>query len=119
MTATIDRYKKGLLEEREVVLKELQSVGRINPDNINDWEAVAGEMNNDPAEEEERATEITDFEERSAIEFELETRLNALTNALKRIENGTYGICSVCKKPIETERLEANYSAETCKAHMT
>ena len=96
---------------------ELSSVGRINPDNPKDWEPTAAKLNIGPAEIEERASEITDFEDRSAIEFSLEKRLAEVAAALLRIKKGTYGICRICKNPIEEERLEANYSADTCKEH--
>ena len=33
--------------------------------------------------------------------------LDAIDAALKRIEDGTYGICTNCGKPIPEERLEA------------
>lgn len=118
MIKNIAHFKKKLLEEKIRIEHDLGEVGRINPDNKNDWEPTAANLNIDPAEEEERAEEITDFEDRSAIEFELEKRVNELTAALERIEKDTYGICSICGGPIEEERLEANYSADTCKAHM-
>lgn len=118
MTPDIEYFRKKLLDEKARIRRELTDVGRINPDNKNDWEPVAANLNIDPAEEEERASELTDFEDRSAVEFELEKHLNEVTAALSRIENGTYGVCRVCKKPVETDRLEANYSAETCKAHI-
>ena len=38
--------------------------------------------------------------------------------ALEKMEKGTYGICEVCNKPIEEDRLEANPAAKTCKEHM-
>ncbi|OGZ13905.1 MAG: hypothetical protein A2942_02350 [Candidatus Lloydbacteria bacterium RIFCSPLOWO2_01_FULL_50_20] len=117
MTLNIEHYQKKLLEEKARLLRELKDVGRINPDNENDWEPVAANLNIDPAEEEERAEEISDFENRSAVEFELEKRFNEIERALERIEKGTYGVCSVCQKQIEEDRLEANYSAETCKTH--
>lgn len=118
MTLHIEHFKKKLEEEKVLVEQELRSVGRINPDNTNDWEPTAGNLNIDPAEEEERAGAVTDFEDRSEIEFELEKRLNEVDAALGRIAEGSYGICRVCKNPIETDRLEANYSADTCKTHM-
>ncbi|MDO8520658.1 MAG: hypothetical protein Q7S52_00920 [bacterium] len=110
-------FKKKLLEEKALLESELATVGRINPDNPKDWEPTAAALNIDPAEEEERASEITDFEDRSSIEFSLEKRFTDVRAALERIQNETYGVCRVCKKPIEHERLEANYSADTCKAH--
>lgn len=118
MAINIEHFKKKLLAEKASTERELGSVGRINPDNVSDWEPTAANLNIDPAEVEERASELTDFEDRSAIEFELETHLAAITAALGRIEAGTYGICRVCNNHIELDRLEANYSAETCKAHM-
>lgn len=118
MTLDTEHFKKKLLEEKVHIERELRDVGRINPDNKNDWEPIAAKSNIDPAEEEERAGEITDFEDRSAVEFELEKHLNEITAALERIQNDTYGICRVCKNPIEEARLKANYSAETCKTHM-
>ena len=38
--------------------------------------------------------------------------------ALKRIEENSYGKCSVCGKNIEEKRLDANPFAETCIKHM-
>jgi len=118
MTLSIEHFKKKLEEEKTLVEQELKSVGRINPDNADDWEPTAGNLNIDPAEEEERAGATTDFEDRSAVEFTLEKRFNEISAALERIAEDSYGICRVCKNPIEADRLEANYSADTCKAHM-
>lgn len=107
-----------LEEEKVSLIKQLQELGRINPDNANDWEPVAAELNIDQAEIEERASEITSFEERSAVEYELEAKLNQVNTALEAIANNSYGTCVTCKSPIEEARLEANPAAMTCKAHM-
>ncbi|KKU79169.1 MAG: hypothetical protein UY04_C0015G0023 [Parcubacteria group bacterium GW2011_GWA2_47_7] len=47
--------KQKLEIERALLLRQLQKVGRINPDNTADWEPVAADLNVDTAEEEERA----------------------------------------------------------------
>ena len=107
-----------LATEKTKLLSELSTVGRINPDNVTDWEPVAGALNAEQAETEERAGEITDFEDRSAIEYELEKRLNDVDAALARIEVGTFGLCMSCKNEIDEQRLLANPSAATCRAHM-
>ena len=39
--------------------------------------------------------------------------------ALERIDKGTYGICEVCKDPIETERLFADPLMTLCIDHLT
>ena len=117
MNSTASAYKSALEEELALLEKELQTVGRINPENPNDWEATA-EPVTETAEMESVASEITDFEDRSAIEFELEERYNDIKRALGAIEAGTYGVCHVCKGAIEADRLHANPAASTCKAHM-
>lgn len=113
-----DQYKKRLEEEKVFLERELSEVGRINPDNPDDWEPTAADLNIDTAEEEERATEVTAFEDRSAVEFTLEERLNKVKAALVRITNETYGRCGVCGNAIEPERLNADATAGTCKAHI-
>ena len=118
MTTHMINFKKKLEEEKSALTKQLQEVGRVNPDNISDWEPVAAELNISQSEVEERASEITSFEERSAIEYELETKLNEINTALEAIADNSYGFCRVCKSSIEEARLEANPSALTCKAHM-
>ena len=41
-----------------------------------------------------------------------------ILKALEKIEKGEYGTCEVCAAEIEEDRLEANPSARTCKAHV-
>ncbi|RNB91305.1 molecular chaperone DnaK [Brevibacillus fluminis] len=43
--------------------------------------------------------------------------LKEIDTALERMEQGTYGICTVCNQPIPQERLEALPQAMTCKEH--
>jgi DnaK suppressor protein len=107
-----------LSAEKIKLVEELKQVGRINPDNKDDWEPVAGNLNADQAEAEERAGEITDFEDRSAIEYELEKRLNDVDKALARIPEGKYGLCETCGIEIDEKRLLANPSATMCREHM-
>lgn len=44
----------------------------------------------------------------------LEADLIKVRQALKRIENGTYGLCAVCGQPIPEQRLKALPEAELC-----
>ncbi len=43
--------------------------------------------------------------------------LKEIDQALTRMEEGTYGLCTVCGEPIPHERLEALPQAQTCKEH--
>ncbi len=44
--------------------------------------------------------------------------LDKIDRAIKRIEDGIFGKCSVCDNMIELDRLSAIPYAETCKEHM-
>lgn len=118
MNTNISAAKHNLEEEFSLLEKELHSVGQINPKNPEDWEVSASEPLTETAEMETVAAEITDFEDRSSIEFELEERYNEVKRALAKIEAGTYGTCETCGVEIEGDRLEANPAAGTCKLHM-
>ena len=45
---------------------------------------------------------------------QFETRFDQVNEALERIEEGMYGVCANCGKPIMAERLEALPYAEFC-----
>jgi RNA polymerase-binding transcription factor DksA len=109
---------KERLEEEEVKLEaELLSVGRRNPSNPNDWEAVPQGTGGEP-DPVDAADLIAGFEDNTGIVKELETRFNDVLGALSRIENSTYGTCSVCGEEIEEARLVANPTAHTCLKHL-
>lgn len=115
----INYFKDKLEEELSLVEKELNDVGRKNPDNKADWEAEPADFDTDAADSSEAADRIEEFEENTAVLKELEIRYNDIKDALKKIEDGTYGICEVSGDPIEEDRLIANPAARTCKKHMS
>lgn len=108
--------KNRLLEEKTQLEAELASIGRVNPDNPADWEAVPQE--GETADINVQADQIEEYEGNTAVLKQLETRHNDVLSALKKIEEGTYGACEICGAPIEEERLNALPEARTCMAHM-
>lgn len=119
MTIDIKYFKEKLDAEKTRLEEELRVVGRKNPQNPADWEATpdTGMDNTDP-DKNIQADAVEEFEARNAVEAELENQLREVTDALTRIKNNTYGICSVGKEKIEEERLEANPAAKTCMKHL-
>lgn len=113
-------YFKGKLEEELALVEtELKDVGQKNPNNKADWEATPPkDFETDNADENETADKIEEYEENTAVLKEIETKYNDIKNALKKIAEGTYGICEISGEPIEKDRLEANPAARTCKLHM-
>jgi DnaK suppressor protein len=63
---------------------------------------------------EEEATESMELEKRLALESRLNSLLVEVEQALKKMENGTYGYCDVCKSPIDPARMEALPQAILC-----
>jgi RNA polymerase-binding transcription factor DksA len=111
-------FKEKLLAEKVSLVKDLSSVGRINPDNPNDWEATPGDVNERSADRNKLADNVEEYEARTATLKELEGSLKDVMDALEKIESGKYGICEVSGKQIELDRLEANPSSRTCKEHL-
>jgi len=110
-------YRTRLEEESGALEKELLSIGRRNPSNANDWEAVPPEVGQE-SDPNDRADLIAHFEDNTAILKDLEIRYNEVVAALSRITDGSYGVCTVGQEPIEEERLNADPAATTCKAHL-
>lgn len=63
---------------------------------------------------EEEATESFELERRLTLEKRLRDQLADVEHALGKFEDGTYGLCDDCGKPIAPERLEALPQASLC-----
>lgn len=111
---TIDTCKEKLLTERELLKKELATVGNKNPEIENDWEPAESDLNVPEADWNERADQMENYSENAAINNELELQLREVEEALVRIDNGVFGVCERCGSSIEEARLYANPSSRTC-----
>lgn len=63
---------------------------------------------------EDNAQEVTDFLSNKPVEMALERTLRDIKSALKRLDEGTYGICKYCDKPIDENRLLARPTSSSC-----
>jgi DnaK suppressor protein len=106
-----DRFRAALLEERNRISAAL--------DNLH--EETAGTLYDDAGEETaydnhlgDTATETYDRELDYTLEENSEHLLGEIDAALKRIDEGTYGICTNCGEQIPAERLEARPWATLC-----
>ena len=62
-------------------------------------------------------TEVTTtMEAELRVDTVAEQRRRVL-GALERLDEGSYGTCAVCARPIDDERLEARPEAATCREH--
>lgn len=110
------RARASLEEERSRLEGELKSIGQPNPAVPGDWELAPNTAETEP-DILDQAEITTAREDNAAILADLEARYTSVTDALARIEAGTYGTCEVCGAPIEEARLAADPSASTCTAH--
>lgn len=119
----LDKFKKILEDERSQLMSELSAIAKLDPHIKDNWIAdfpqmETGETGSHASRDEEQ-DEVEEYEVRLEAEHSLESQLLRVTQALHRIETGSYGICPNCKKQIPMERLEANPSAEFDIAHQT
>ena len=63
---------------------------------------------------EEEATESYELERRLTLEKSIREQLASVEHALQKFEDGSYGLCDSCGKPIAPERLEALPQATLC-----
>lgn len=109
--------KEKLEKERDILLEEVRDMGKLNPE-TGEWEATPMEQDIPEADQNDMADRFADYEEKSSMLRELGARLNNILRAIKGINRDSFGKCEVCKKSIESERLEVNPAARTCKEHL-
>jgi len=120
---TIDELKTALEKERDLLTKELETIATPDPNLPGDWDIKHEEWEETEITSEEElesgvnVNEIDEDMKNKALSDHLELRLKEVNNALKRIEDKTYGICQVCQKEIPLERLKANPAASTDIEH--
>ena len=115
---TLDQLKAMLEAEKETLYQELSGIGKQNPA-TGDWQAVPMETDGEAESDyTDQADYVEDFESRSARLGEIEKRYKEVTDALSKIDTGTYGICEKSGNQIEADRLVAKPAARTCKAMM-
>lgn len=106
--AQLDTARVALEAARAGLLKALAEhrggVSRI--------EAAQAELARLREEDDAQSDETRDFEQLVAARDQEEVQ--AVDDALKRLEDGSYGLCTSCGEPIAWPRLQAQPEAERC-----
>lgn len=103
-------YRDILLQERDRVAAAINHLHEDNSRSLED-ETEEETYDNHLADS---ATATLNREIDYTLEENAEHVLKAINEALQRIEDGTYGTCGRCGKPIAEERLEAIPYANRC-----
>jgi RNA polymerase-binding protein DksA len=106
-----DRFRETLLEARQRVEAAIQNLHDEHPGTLVEDSGEETAYDNHLAD---TATETYDRELDYTLEENSEHVLAEIDSALKRIEEGTYGTCTNCDRPIPVERLEALPWATLC-----
>jgi DnaK suppressor protein len=106
-----DHFRKVLLQERERVAAAIQNLQEDHAGTLSDEAGEESAYDNHLAD---TATETYDRELDYSLEENSEHVLAEIDAALKRIDEGTYGICTNRGEQIPVERLEARPYATLC-----
>lgn len=114
LDAAFRATRKEQLEEQKVSLEtELSRIAKKDPVG-EDYHARVEHVGR---ADDENVVEEVQYESARSVEQSLELHLREVNAALRRLQEGTYGMCAVCRSPIDRERLQALPSAATCLAH--
>jgi DnaK suppressor protein len=106
--ATFNLLRARLESERKRLIEEMEQLkSTIRPADERREGSPFGKR-------EEEATESYELERRLTLEKSIREQLASVEHALQKFEDGTYGLCDDCGKPIDPERLEALPQATMC-----
>ena len=113
MSTTIDteQLRQRMLEERRRVVDAIDNIHAENPGSIGEETEETTFQDNHLGD---IATATFDREMASTLEDNSTHVLTEIDAALKRVDDGTFGVCTRCGKPISPERLEALPWATLC-----
>src|SRR5687768_10986121 len=106
------RARKLLTEERARLSEALAGVQRDV-----DAQTESSELSSYDQHPGDMGSETFEREKDMSILESLESSLNDVDQALARLDEGSYGRCEVCNKPIGDERLEARPMTRLCVEH--
>ncbi|HEY7692423.1 MAG TPA: TraR/DksA C4-type zinc finger protein [Gaiellaceae bacterium] len=110
-TLDTEHFRTRLLDERRQVVGAIENIHAENPGSL-------GDETDEPTFQDNHlgdvATATFDREMASTLEDNSTHVLNEIDAALARIDDGTFGTCRICGKPIGSERLEALPWATLC-----
>ncbi len=102
MSINLRKQKERLEEKRKELQNDISRLTEARPTPVDPIEASEGSQ-----DFEEAAVDFNEMQQEQSIMVNQQALLQQVERALKRIEDGTYGKCIQCDKPIPEKRLEA------------
>lgn len=97
------KYRKLLEQQRDELAKEMRRLDDQAAGRSSEQEVVAAEDFDEPGGD--AAVDAVERQQARAMASEVRQILDLVNEALRRIDNGSYGVCEVCSKPIPAARL--------------
>jgi RNA polymerase-binding protein DksA len=107
----VDQARTALAEEKERLERIKADLGDIRGESQKD---SLEELSSYDQHQADVATETFDREKDLSILDTVEGELADIELALQRLDDGTYGTCEACGKPIGDDRLEAMPATRFC-----
>ncbi len=108
MTTNFNLLRSRLESEQKRLIEELEQLkANVRP-------AEERREGSPFGKREEEAAEAADLEKRLVLEKRTRDLFAEVEHALHKFEDGTYGLCDACGKPIDPARLEALPQASLC-----
>lgn len=109
MKLNLRKQRSRLEVKRSELERNIAGLTEAHPTPISSTEANEG-----PRDLEDVATDFLEVQQEQSILVNEQALLALVKNALQRLDDGTYGLCQQCGKPIPPKRLEALPWAERC-----
>ena len=102
MTIDLHNMKSRLEAKRDELRANISGLTDAHPTPTDSIEASEG-----PEDLEDQAVDFSEIQKEQSLLVNEQALLTEVLRALKRIDDGVYGICVVCGNPIPERRLEA------------
>jgi len=110
----IEKQKESLSKEKKELERLLSEFAEKEKGSEHNFKTKYTNIDPEEVDPEEAVNEVEEFVDLLPQEYTLEIKLKNVDESLEKIEKGTYGICEVCGRDIEEERLKASPSAKKC-----
>jgi len=112
-TIELDEFRRLLETERARLVKTVHFLHDENPGSLEDELGEIG-LGRDDNHLGDTASETYERELDQGLEAGVQQTLGEIESAILRIDDGTYGTCLMCGKPIAEQRLRAIPWARLC-----
>jgi DnaK suppressor protein len=108
-TATLEHFRTVLEEQRAELIRQ-REIHEVSLAEVR----VARDGETDDEHDPEGPTIASEWSRLTGLQEDAARQLTVLDKALGRVDDGSFGLCSRCGKPIGRARLDARPAAELC-----